>query len=59
MKTKSSQNFVKANLKRYFLTCLFKAHTDPISRICAGLLLHNVGAAAEPILRLKLVTYAL
>ena len=29
------------------MTCLLKAHSDPISRICAGRLFHSVGAAAE------------
>ena len=44
---KSSQIYVKANPKRYVLTCLLKAHSNPIARICAGRLYHNVGAAAE------------
>ena len=29
------------------MTCLLKALSDSISRICAGRLFHNIGAAGE------------
>ena len=41
--------YVKANLKRYVLTCLLKVPTDSISQIWVRRLfyMHNVGAAVE------------